>query len=81
MIQDNDTKTAISSYLKKAICYELPLQVVDICKRTIDAYVGVLMDLAGSELVGCFKPFIDVFYRILAQSVLFLAFVPPTGLS
>lgn len=55
MIQDNDTKTAISSYLKKAICYELPLQVVDICKRTIDAYVGVLMDLAGSELVGCFN--------------------------
>ncbi|KAL5969670.1 Prosaposin [Taenia solium] len=50
MIQDNDTKIAISSYLKKAICYELPLQIVDICKRTIDTYIGLLMDLAGNEL-------------------------------
>ncbi|CDS39784.1 prosaposin a preproprotein [Echinococcus multilocularis] len=50
LVQDNDTKSAIASYLKKAFCYELPLQVVDICKHTVDAYVVILMDMAGSEL-------------------------------
>nr|CUU98572.1 hypothetical transcript [Hymenolepis microstoma] len=50
LIQDNDTKNAVAGYLKRAICFELPLQVVDVCKRTIDSYIGVLMDLAASEI-------------------------------
>ncbi|VDN98281.1 unnamed protein product [Rodentolepis nana] len=50
LIQDNDTKSAVSAYLKRAICFELPLQVVDVCKRTIDSYIGVLMDFAASEI-------------------------------
>ncbi|VDD76031.1 unnamed protein product [Mesocestoides corti] len=50
LIKDNDTKSAVASFLKKSFCYELPLQIVDICKRTVDNYVGVIMDLAASEL-------------------------------
>ncbi|VUZ51665.1 unnamed protein product [Hymenolepis diminuta] len=50
LLQDNDTKNAVAGYLKKAICFELPLQVIDICKHTIDSYIGVLMDLAASEI-------------------------------
>lgn len=50
LIQDNDTKNAVAGYLKRAFCFELPLQIVDVCKRTIDSYIGVLMDLAASEI-------------------------------